>query len=88
MTTAQKTLHLANKMFHKLHKRRLSSKPLEEVLHCLLYPHHKIITHPFGLYIPEVCFYKDGEAEVLFCNAETNEKRPGVWPPPILRLKK
>ena len=58
------------------------------MLQFLLYPHHKTITHPLGMFIPEICFYKDGEADALYCNAEVNDKKPGIWPPAVLKIRK
>jgi len=46
------TLHLANKMFQKLTKRKLTSKHFQDILHFLLYPHHKTIIYPLGVFIP------------------------------------
>ena len=75
-------------MTTKLQKRKITSWQLEYLLQKMLYPTHKTIAHPFGIFIPEICFYKDGEADVLYFNAESTEKRPGIWEPPIHRVKK
>ena len=79
-----------DKMKVKVKKRKMSIWQLEYVLRKLLPPQNKTITHNFGVFIPEVCFYKDGEAQSLYMNAEINEKDKvqGIREPSIIRIKK
>lgn len=37
-------------------------------------PTNKMITQALCIYIPEVCFYKDGEADSLFMNVDQMDK--------------
>lgn len=37
-------------------------------------PTNKMITQALCIYIPEVCFYKDGEADSLFMNVDQTDK--------------
>lgn len=84
---------IRSKLIEKQEHDRLSSWPFEFVLKRLLLPHHKIITQGLGVFIPEICFYKDGEADCLYTNVEPSDKIGSLvgWErkePSIIRIKK
>ena len=60
----------------------------EYILKKLIPPQNKTMVHTFGVFIPEICFYKEGEAHSLYMNADISEKGPGIREPQIIRIKK
>jgi len=48
----------------------MASEPMMWVLKRLLMPKHKITSQSLGVNIPEICFYSNGEAQVLYLNME------------------
>ena len=43
------------------------------ILKYLIVPHNKIVTRGLNIFIPELVFYKDGEATNLFCCKEVDD---------------
>lgn len=43
------------------------------ILKFLILPHNKIINRGLNIFIPEIVFYKDGEATNLFCCREVDD---------------
>jgi hypothetical protein len=39
-----------------------------EVIKKLIVPHNKIIKRGIDIFIPEICFFKDGESKGMFLN--------------------
>jgi hypothetical protein len=64
----QKSAHI-NEKLHRRENAAGNSWALQFVLKRLLLPTHKIIAQGIGILIPEICFYKDGEADCLYMNA-------------------
>lgn len=51
-------------------KQRIVSENYEYVIKKLMVPHHKIVSRCIGIHIPEICFYKEGEADSLYMSTE------------------
>jgi len=51
-------------------------------------PTNKMITQALCVHIPEVCFYKDGEADSLFMNVDQMDKAKDYIKYEILKEKK
>ena len=49
---------------------KVPSEYFLELLKKLVLPHHKIVKRGVDIYIPEICFFKDGESKGLFMNRE------------------
>ena len=69
-----KVQHYQSKIVNKMAKKKHTSSQLEYVLKKLLPPNNKTIVRSFGVFIPEICFYKDGEAHSLYLNSEHTEQ--------------
>lgn len=44
-----------------------------DVIKKLLLPNHKIVKRGIDIFIPEVCFFKDGQVKGLFLNKELHD---------------
>ncbi len=58
------------KIREKIQDSKVPSEYFLEVLKKLVLPHHKIVKRGVDIYIPEICFFKDGESKGLFMNRE------------------
>jgi hypothetical protein len=89
----------SQEIFKKLRERennnRITSTSFEYILKRLITPNNKIITQAISIFIPEICFYKDGEADSLYMNVEQSERGREMQrsdrdkrEPMIVRMKK